>query len=126
MEINAFIYLGFIRNILLALPGVTESVSHGTPAFYVQKKLLARIWENGEVLVIRTDDRDKWLRKDPETFFFTDHYRNYPCVLVNFERVQPDDLKLLLTTAWLGRASKNLLKEYQKNNSEIELPKSEI
>jgi hypothetical protein len=119
MEINAFIYLGFIRNILLTLPGVTEGLSHGTPAFYVQKKLLARLWENGEVIVVRTDDRDKWVQKDPETFFTTDHYRNYPCVLVNFERVQPDDLKLLLTSAWLGRASNGLLKEYQKNKSEI-------
>ena len=113
MEINAFIYLGFIRNILLALPGVTEGLSHGTPAFYVQKKMLVRLWENGEVLVVRTDDRDKWIEKDPETFFFTEHYRNYPVVLVKLERVDPKILEQLLIEAWLGRASKSLVKEYQ-------------
>jgi len=98
---------------MLALPGVTESLSHGTPAFYVQKKLLARIWENGEVLVVRTDDRDKWVQKDPETFFFTEHYRNYPTVLVKLERVEPKILAQLLTEAWFGRASKTLIRQYE-------------
>lgn len=118
MEINAFIYLEFIRNILLALPGATESLSHGTPAFYVQKKLLARLWEDGEVLVVRTDERDKWVQKDPEIFFTTDHYRNYPCVLVKLVKVEPKDLEQLLIESWMGRASKNLVKEYQKNDGD--------
>jgi len=112
MEINAFIYLEFIRKLLLALPGVTEGISHGTPGFYVQKKFLARLWENGEVLVVRTDERDKWIQTDPETFFFTDHYRNYPTVLVNLDRVEPAVLEQLLIEAWEGRASKSLLKNY--------------
>jgi hypothetical protein len=117
METNAFVYLTFIRNILFALPGVTESLSHGTPAFYVQKKLLARLWENGEVLVVRTDERDKWLQTDPETFFFTDHYRNYPTVLVNLSRVEPEVLKRLLIEAWKARASKTMVTAYDKKQS---------
>jgi hypothetical protein len=120
MEINAFIYLEFIRNILLELPGVNEGLSHGTPAFYVQKKMLARLWENGEVLVVRTDDRNKWIQRDPETFFFTEHYRNYPTVLVKLELVDPKTLEELLIEAWLGRASKTLIKEYDR----IKNPKS--
>ncbi|HVV54772.1 MAG TPA: MmcQ/YjbR family DNA-binding protein [Mucilaginibacter sp.] len=110
---DPFIFLQFIRNILLALPGVTESPSHGTPAFYVQKKFLARLWENGEVLVVRTDERDKWLQKDPEVFFMTDHYRNYPTVLVNLAKADPEVLKRLLTEAWMARASQTQIKDYQ-------------
>jgi len=117
MEINAFIYLGFIRNVLLALPGVSEGISHGTPGFYVQKKFLARLWENGEVLVVRTDERDKWIQKDPETFFFTDHYRNYPTVLVNLEHVDPAVLEQLLIEAWEGRASKSLVAKYERDQN---------
>ena len=113
MATYPFIYLQFIRQHMATLPGTTEGSSHGTPAFYVQKKMLCRLWENGEVLVIRTDERDKWIQKDPETFFFTDHYRNYPCLLVNLPKVDPAVLQKLLTDAWLGRASKTLLKEYQ-------------
>jgi hypothetical protein len=111
---NPFIHLQFLRKFLLALPGVSEGISHGTPGFYVQKKFLARLWENGEVLVVRTDERDKWIRKDPETFFFTEHYRNYPTVLVNLERVEPKMLEQLLIEAWKGRASKTLTKLYDE------------
>src|SRR5579872_889119 len=111
MEINAFIYLEFVRNIMRSLPGTSEGLCFGTPGFYVQKKLLARIWENGEVIVVRNEERETWMEKDPETFFITEHYRNYPYMLINLERVQPDDLKLLLTAAWRSRASKTLTKE---------------
>lgn len=110
---DPFIHLQFLRKTLLPLPGVTEGISHSTPGFYVQKKFLARLWENGEVLVVRTDERDKWIQTDPEAFFFTDHYRNYPTVLVNLDRVEPPVLEQLLIEAWEGRASKNHVKEYK-------------
>lgn len=115
MHSDPFIYLQFIRQIMMPLPGVTEGISHGTPAFYVQKRMLCRLWENGEVLVVRTDEREKWIEAQPEVFFITDHYRNYPTMLVNLPKAEPDDLKELLTTAWLKRASKTLVKEYQKS-----------
>jgi len=113
MELNAFIYLEFIRQVMAGLPGTTEKLSHGTPAFYVQNKMLARIWENGEVLVVRTDDRDKWVQKDPEVYFVTDHYKNYPTVLINLPKIEPNELKQLLTDAWKNRASKTLVTQYE-------------
>jgi hypothetical protein len=112
---DPFIYLQFIRQHMATLPGATEGICFGTPAFYVQKKLLARMWENGMVLVVHTDEREKWMHSDPETFFITDHYRNYPSMLIHLDKVQPDDLKILLTDAWLKRASKTLVKEYNNN-----------
>jgi hypothetical protein len=111
--VDPFIYLQFIRQHMMTLPGTTEGLSHGTPAFYVNKKILVRMWENGEVLVVHTDEREKWMQADPETFFITDHYRNYPYMLIRLDKVQPDDLKQLLTAAWLKKASKTLVKEYQ-------------
>ena len=110
---DPFIYLQFIRQHMMTLPGTTEGLSHSTPTFYVNKKILTRLWENGEVLVVHTDEREKWLQADPETFFITDHYRNYPYMLIRLDKVQPDDLKQLLTAAWLKKASKALVKEYQ-------------
>ncbi|MGZ3999937.1 MAG: MmcQ/YjbR family DNA-binding protein [Mucilaginibacter sp.] len=113
MEINAFIYLEFIRKVMAGLPGATEGMCFGTPAFYVNKKLLARMWENGEVLVVRNEERGKWIQAEPEIFFVTDHYRNYPSMLINLSKVLPEDLEKLLTNAWMGRASKNQVKEYE-------------
>jgi hypothetical protein len=113
MSPNPFIYLQFIRQHMMTLPGATEGLSHDTPAFYVNKKLLTRLWENGEILVVRTEEREKWIQTDPETFFITDHYRNYPSMLIRLDKVQPDDLKQLLTAAWLNRASRAQILKYQ-------------
>lgn len=110
---DAFIYLQFIRQFMATLPGTSEGICYGTPGFYVQKKLLARLWESGVVLVVHTDDRDKWMQADLEVFFITDHYRNYPYVLVHLDKVDPEELKTLLTESWLQRASKTLVKEYE-------------
>jgi len=67
--------------------------------------------------VVYTDGREKWMQADPETFFITDHYRNYPSMLIHLDKAHPDDLKKLLTGAWLKRASKTLIKEYQAKTS---------
>jgi hypothetical protein len=65
------------------------------------------------VLVVRTEEREKWMAKDPEIFFITDHYKDYPAVLVNLPKVNPNDLEQLLIEAWKGRASKSLVKGYE-------------
>jgi hypothetical protein len=109
---DPFIYLQFIRQFMATLPGTSEGICYGTPGFYVQKKLLARLWENSVVLVVYTDDRDKWMQADSEVFFITDHYRNYPFVLVHLDKIDPEKLKRLLTESWLQRASKTLVQEY--------------
>jgi len=113
---DPFIYLQFIRQFVATLPGTSEGICYGTPGFYVQKKLLARLWENGVVLVVHTDDRDKWIQADPEVFFITDHYRNYPSVLVHLDKIDPGELKKLLTESWMQRASKTLVKEYESRD----------
>jgi hypothetical protein len=110
---DPFIYLEFVRKVMSTLPGTTAGSSYGTPGFHVQKKFLARLWENGEVLVVRIDDRNKWIERNPEVFFITDHYQDYPAVLVNLPKVDPRDLEELIIEGWMGRASKNMVKEYQ-------------
>jgi len=37
-------------------------------------------------------------------------------VLVHLDKVDPEELKKLLTESWLQRASKTLVKEYQNRN----------
>jgi hypothetical protein len=116
MSNDPFIYVQFIRNVILVLPGTTEGMCFGTPAFYVNKKLLSRMKEDGETLVVHTPEREIWMQKDPETFFITDHYRNYPSMLIALNRVQPEALETLLKQAWLNRASKTQIKEYQRKD----------
>jgi len=100
-----------LRPLLLSLPAVTEGTSYGTPGFFVNKKLFVRIKEDGETLVVYTDEREKWLKADPEVYFFTEHYRNYPWVLVRLVRVRQKELKILFQAAWRLRAGKKLVAE---------------
>lgn len=90
-----------VREIALALPGVEEGTSYGTPAWKVEGKLLARLREDGETLVVRAEDdaRDLLMRSDPETFFVTDHYAGHPWVLVRLPRVERGALTLLIEEA---------------------------
>jgi hypothetical protein len=99
-----------LRQLALALPEVEEGPSYGTPAFRVRGKLFARIWEDGETLVLKIgfDARELLMQADPKTFFITDHYRNSPCVLVRLPAVDPSHLRDLLEEAWLFNAPKRL------------------
>lgn len=97
-----------------ALPGVERSTSYGTPALKVRKKLIARLKEDGETLVVRVDhaERELLVQTRPETFFVTDHYRAHPWVLVRLARVSRGQLGDLLERAWRDRAPKRLVAEY--------------
>lgn len=71
--------------------------------------MFARIKEDGQTLVVYNDDRDEWIASDGEIFFYTDHYKNYPLLLVDLKRVSKADLNILVTISWKIRASKKLL-----------------
>ena len=47
--------------------------------------------------------RELLVRADPETFFVTEHYRNYPSVLARLDRLSAADLRKLLARA-VGRS----------------------
>ncbi|HXM35559.1 MAG TPA: MmcQ/YjbR family DNA-binding protein [Pyrinomonadaceae bacterium] len=98
------------RQIALALPGVEESTSYGTPACKVGGKLFARLHQDGESLVVKVEfaEREILIEADPETFYITDHYLNYPWILVRLANVRRDQLGELLKQAWLLAAPKRL------------------
>jgi hypothetical protein len=84
-----------LRRMALAFDGAEEGTSYGTPAFFVKGKLFARLREDGESLVVRVADsaqREELRAGDPEVYFPTDHYLNYPWVLVRLARAHPDAL----------------------------------
>ena len=109
-------HLETVRRLALALPGVEEGTSYGTPGFRVRGKFLARLWEDGETLVVKCGDeeRDFRMQADPETFFITDHYRGYPTVLVRLARVRVNDLAEVLQEAWRRNAPRRLVTEYDR------------
>jgi hypothetical protein len=91
-----------VRRLALALPDVEEGTSYGTPAFRVRGKLFARLHEDGESLVVRIAFQEREILMDaaPETFHITDHYVNYPMMLVRLAIVRPGELRALLADSW--------------------------
>ena len=95
-----------VREIGLALPEVEEGTMYGSPALKVHRKLLTclAIHKSAEPQTLAAridfDQRAGLLADEPETYYITDHYANYPVVLVRLSRIRMDQLRELLGSAW--------------------------
>jgi hypothetical protein len=93
-------------------PGVIEGTSYGTPSLKVRDKFMCRMRTNPDALVMRVidmADRDALLKGEPDTFFITSHYQNYPVVLVRLEAVDAGMLAELVEDAWRLQAAKRVV-----------------
>jgi len=91
------------RRLLRKLPNVVEGRSYGMPSFLLNGRFLARFRDDDTVLVLQLatiGERDVLMELDPRAFFFTDHYRNYPAVLVRLAEVPPALLSDVLRESW--------------------------
>ncbi|WP_028062192.1 MmcQ/YjbR family DNA-binding protein [Solirubrobacter soli] len=93
-------------------PGVVEGTSYGTPSLKVRDKFMCRMRTNPDALVMRVidmADRDALLKGEPDTFFVTPHYANYPVVLVRLDMVAAEMLAELVEDAWRLQAAKRVV-----------------
>lgn len=91
------------RGLLSNLHGVTTGRAYGHPSFLIAGKFFARFRDDDSVLVLHLEnieDRDVLMSLDPAAFFFTDHYRNYPAVLIRLAEVPRQLLEEVVTQAW--------------------------
>lgn len=98
-----------VRHLALAWPEVTDGTSYGTPALKVRNKLMARLKEDGDSLVmpgVPQDEREMLMQRAPKVFYFTDHYRDYPMVLIRLSKAARTDVEPLLRRQWQTLASK--------------------
>ena len=117
-----------VRALALGLPEAQERSGHeGTAAWHVRGK--GFVWErplrrgarealgdaapDGLVLGVRVADLDakEAVLAEQPAAFTTPHFDGYPAVLLDLERLEPDDLTELVTDAWLARAPKRLARE---------------
>jgi hypothetical protein len=95
---------------IAALPGVEEGSHFGMRSWRCRKKALAALFDEETLgLTLSFDEREMLMEAAPEAFFITDHYRNYPRVLVRLGAVEPGTLKRLLLQAWRAAASKKMV-----------------
>jgi len=105
-----------VRKISLAWPEVEDGTSYGTPALKVRKKLLVRLKEDGDSLVmfgVPPDEHDMLVESKPKVFYFTDHYRDYPVVLIRLSKTTRATVEPLLRRQWRTLASKRAVKWFE-------------
>jgi len=107
-----------IRKFALLWPEVEDGTSYGTPALKVRKKLLARLKEDNDSLVlfgIPFDEREMLIERRPKVFYFTDHYRDYPMVLVRLSKASRAIVEPLLRRHWRTLASKKAVQAFDES-----------
>ena len=95
-----------VRAIGRTLSNVEESTMHGAPALKLKRQLLTcpAIHRSAEpdTLAVRInfDQRAELIAEQPDIYYLTDHYENYPVVLVRLSRISRDALTDLLSMGW--------------------------
>ena len=88
------------------LPDVETGTAWGASSLKAGGKLLAcqAIHKSAEpdsiVVKIPVDQRAELIAAQPDVYYITEHYVNYPSVLVRLPRIHADALRDLLGLAW--------------------------
>jgi hypothetical protein len=101
------------RRIALSFPAAHEKLSYGAPSVFIAKRFFTRLRkeDDGIVLLLGSiDEREMLLEADPEVYFMTDHYKNYPYVLARLGAIGEDELRARLDLVWRKIAPKKLVK----------------
>ena len=118
-----------VRDIALALPGVTETVGWGSAQWRTGKGLV--VWDRplrakdrehlgaaaptGDILGVRVTDegaKAALIADSPEIYFTIPHFDGYPAVLIRLGAIGRDELAEVITDAWLLRVSKRAAAAY--------------
>lgn len=121
-----------VRELALALPQTSERLSRERSQWRVKDKLF--VWERplrakeieelgalapeGPVLGARVEHlgaKEALLADDERVYFTTSHFKGYAAILVRLERISSEDLRELVTEAWLARAPKRLAEDYLRD-----------
>ena len=108
-----------IRKIALVWPEVEDGTSYGTSALKVRKKMLVRLKEDGDSLVmpgVPEEERAMLVESQPKIFYFTDHYRDYPITLIRLSKTTRTTVEPFLRRRWRVLASKRAVREFDSKS----------
>lgn len=111
-----------VRKVALSFPQASEKPSYGKPAFFIAKKFFTRLRSEDDSIVWivgSIDERDNLIELDPNTYFITEHYRDYPSVLVRIKRINEAMLRKMLERRWRAIAPKKMLRDYPGTSAVI-------
>lgn len=92
----------------LTLPGVALENWWGSPCPKINGKgLMSPGRENGSFgLMVTRPEKELLFETDPDTFWQTPHYANYPMLLVRYGTESRERIELYIQRAWWDRLKK--------------------
>jgi hypothetical protein len=124
-----------VRRIANSLPEVTEGEHWGSTAWRVRDKSFA--WERplrssdleelgedapqGPIVAVRVPEvgmKEALIASDPQVYFTIPHFDGYPAILVLLDKIDRAELEELIIEAWLSRAPKRLVKQWEEANGD--------
>ena len=106
-----------IENLARSFPGTVVSTSYGTPAIKVGKKLLLRMHDKEDAIVVLLDsveEQQQLIERDPMAFYITNHYAGYAAVLVR-PTVELSTFNRIFENGWRRLACKGEIASYEQN-----------
>ena len=97
-----------VKAFALSLPDTYLESFYGTPCPKVNKKAFVSPGREPDSFHVMSPHEEKaiLLETDPDTFWQTDHYRNWPGLLVRFASADPERVRNVIRRAWWDRASR--------------------
>lgn len=93
----------------LTLPDTYMESFYGAPTPKVNKKAFVSPSHEKDTsfhVPSNWDEKPILLETDPDTFWQTPHYENWPGLLVRYGSADPDRVRTVITRAWWDKASK--------------------
>ena len=105
----------------LGLPRVEDALAWGNPCLEAHGKMWTWWSPSADVPVFKMslEEREFLCSADPDTFFFTPHYRAHPLVLVRPDRLDEEWARARLVATWRQMAPKRFLREYDAGRSSV-------
>jgi hypothetical protein len=108
-----------VRTIALSLPETEERETWGEATFRVRNKIFMMIDAKAKKAAVKTsrEEQAALLEMDRETFFFPAYVGTHGWTGVQIPRVNPGEMRDLITEAWRTTAPKRLVKAFDEGGA---------
>lgn len=108
------ITLAQVRALALALPETVEQDHHGLPSFRVRGKIFATIPDRSHLRVMVDEGEIRaCVAQEPDAFAELWWGPKLACLVVELDRADAQQVRELLTDAWLRKAPRTLVRAFE-------------